>query len=259
MVLMRRKRGWVFTLSALAGLWWVLSMNYELPILMYHIIDRPPAEGRSSVHVSPEVFERQMEFLKVHGYRVIPLSEAVRLYKEGRPIPRKTVVITFDDGTLDNFDHAFPVLRKMDFPATIFMITSNIGQEGWLGEQDLKILDQSGIEIGSHTADHAFLPSLKNDAEIEDQLLRSKARLEEVLGHPVSLLSYPAGGFNSRIAALAQLAGYEGAVTTNHGRPRGNPYGLHRIKVSESGANLFNFWLKVSGLYHLGKRRIAIS
>ena len=255
----RYKRGWIVAVSAAVGLWWVLSMNHELPILMYHIIDRPPGPGRSSVHVSPEVFERQMEFLKVHGYRVIPLSEAIRSYKEGRPLPRKSVVITFDDGTLDNFDHAFPVLKKMGFPATIFMITSNIGREGWLSEQDLRILDQSGIDIGSHTADHAFLPKLKTDAEVEDQLIRSKSRLEEVLGHPVTLLSYPAGGYNSRIAAMAQLAGYEGAVTTNHGRARGNPFGLHRIKVSESGANLFNFWIKVSGLYHLGKRRVAIS
>lgn len=255
----RRLLGAMLAVLAAVGLWWPLSVNYELPILMYHMIDGAPGPGPSSVHVSVEVFERQMEFLKVHGYRVIPLSEVVQAYKQGRPLPRKAVAITFDDGTLDNFDLAFPVLKKMGFPATIFMITSNIGQEGWLGEQDLRILDQSGIEIGSHTADHAFLPNLETDEQIEDQLKRSKSRLEEVLGHPVTLLSYPAGGYNSRIAAMAQLAGYEGAVTTNHGRTRGNPYGLHRIKVSESGGNLFNYWIKVSGLYHLGKRRVAVS
>ena len=221
---------------------------------MYHRVE--DSTERSSTRVSPDTFERQMEFLKVHHYRVLSLRELLELLRSGKNVPTKTVVITFDDGTADNVKNAFPILKKMSFPATIFMITRNIGQPGWLSEEDLRILDEGGITIGSHTAGHAFLPNLPKEVVMQE-LTESKKRLEEILGHPVTLFSYPAGGVTPEVESLVEAAGYEGAVTTNHGQSRHDPYALHRIKASESGRNLFNFWLKTSGLYHLGKKRIV--
>lgn len=250
-----KKRGLYFLALGLVAVLCVLfyKSNYEVPILMYHHVDVVP-KG-SSVHVSPEAFERQMEFLKIHSYRVIPLADLVEKLKKRSNIPAKTVVITFDDGNLNNFKNAFPILKKMDFPATIFMITDNIGKEGWLSEEDLRILDESGISIGSHTAHHAYLPDLDEEM-IDAELVQSKARLEDLLGHPVTLFSYPAGGATQDIADHVKATGYAGAVTTNYGKGRRDAYRLHRIKIKDAGGNLFGFWLKVSGLYHLGKKRI---
>ena len=226
---------------------------YEPAILMYHRVGYP--ENNSGLFVTPAVFERQMEFLKAHNYRVLPLAELVREIKSGEKVTMNTVVITFDDGYLDNFRNAFPVLKKMDFPATIFMITGNIGGDKWLSEEDLRILDGSGVAIGSHTVNHAFLPALP-EAQVQNEISESKKRLEEILGHPVTLFSYPAGGTNPKIAGLVRAQGYEGAVTTNYGNQSYDPYALHRVKAGEAQGNLFNFWIKTSGFYHLGKKHV---
>ena len=228
---------------------------YEVPILMYHRVGIPG--GASDVTVRPEFFDRQMEFLNVHRYHVMPLEELIRALKAGRRLPPKTVVITFDDGSADNIRFAFPVLRKMGFPATIFMITENIDRPGgWLSGEDLKIMDENGISIGSHTQTHAFLPELPI-SRAEEELVGSKKKLQDLLGHDVTLFSYPAGGVTPQIQALVEKAGYVGAVTTNYGKKRHDPYALHRIKVGDSSGNLFNFLVKTSGFYSLGKKRVA--
>ncbi len=227
---------------------------FETPILMYHLVDYAHPNS-SSPTVTPETFEAQMQFLKVHRYHVRPLAQVIAELKAGKKIKPRTVCITFDDGTEDNFKHAFPILKKLNLPATIFMITGNIGKPGWLSEKQLKILDESGVSIGSHTVTHAYLPQLSEDA-IKRELTDSKVELERILGHPVTLFSYPAGGTTPEVRAMVQSAGYEGAVTTNYGRVVHDFYGLHRIKVSESN-NLFNIGVKVSGLYHLGKKRVS--
>jgi len=126
-----------------------------------------------------------------------------------------------------------------------------------LSEEDLRILDGSSIAIGSHTAHHAFLPSLLVE-EVKKELGDSKQALEKILNHPVTLFSYPAGGVTTAIEPLVKETGYEGAVTTNYGSTYHDPYALHRIKIDEGSGNLFNFWLKVSGYYHLGKKRVPL-
>ena len=238
-----------------AGLVYFYNTHALVPILMYHHIDYAPS--KSNLYVSPEIFERQMEFLKVHGYHVVPLESLVRDVKAKKKIPGKTVAITFDDGFVDNMKYAFPILKKMDFPATIFMITENINKEDSLSEEDLRVLDDEGVTIGSHTVTHAYLPHTTSP-ELINEIFDSKKRLEEVLGHPISLFSYPAGGFTDEAKGLVEKAGYSGAVTTNHGNQKNDVYALHRVKISESNGSLFSFWLKTSGLYHLGKKRVDV-
>lgn len=247
-----------FFLAALAvvAFCYFYQATYEVPVLMYHHIESDVSG--SSVHVSPVTFTRQMEFLKIHGYRVLPLEELVRKIKNREKIYNKTVVITFDDGALDNFKTAFPVLKKMEFPATVFMITRDIGQKGFLSEEDLRILDESGVSIGSHTVNHAFLPDVRDKNELLYEADESKKKLEHILGHPVTLFSYPAGGVTQEAEVLIEALGYEGAVTTNYDARPMDPYAIRRVKISEGKGSLFNFWIKVSGLYHIGKKRIPI-
>ena len=244
-----KKRIWIPAVL-IVGLIFLIRSVYEIPVLMYHHVGDP--SDPSTANVSTQMFEKQMEFLKVHRYHVVSLEDLLDLVKQGKPIPGNTVSITFDDGNLDNFRNAFPILRKMHFNATIFMITDNINQEGWLSEEDLKILDGSGIAIGSHTASHAYLPDLSSE-EVVRELRESRNRLEKILGHPVFVFSYPAGGFTEAIKNLVLQEGYRGAVTTNRGGDRHDPYAIRRIKITEGGGSLFNFWSKISGLYRVGK------
>lgn len=238
-----------------AGFLSFYEANYRVPILMYHHVGY--TREKSSVYVSPKTFERQMEFLSMHNYHVMPLAELAMLVRARKRVPFNTVVITFDDGNADNIQYAFPILKKLHLPATVFMITSNINKYGWLAEEDLKIMDEAGVTIGSHTVNHAYLPDL-DEANALLELKESQRRLEDILGHPVTLFSYPAGGFTEHVRSLVENAGYAAALTTNRGRTKNDPYALRRVKISDAGGNLFSFWAKISGLYHVGKRTIDV-
>jgi peptidoglycan/xylan/chitin deacetylase (PgdA/CDA1 family) len=253
---MRRIFIWTILILGLINLAGYLPTpnSYEVPILMYHEISDNP---QSPTHVTPGSFRKQMQFLKKNHYRVIPLLELAGKIESEKTLPRKTVVITFDDGTADNFTNALPILREMNLPATVFMITGQIGQKGFLSESQLKTLDTSGVSIGSHTQDHAFLPHL-SEKEIRYQLETSKSRLENILGHPVLFLSYPAGGTSRTIIQFAKESGYRAAVTTNFGKDSRNVFCLHRIKINPDQRDPFEFWLKLTGFYHLQKKRIPI-
>ena len=127
-----------------------------------------------------------------------------------------------------------------------------------MSDEDLRVLESSGIAIGSHTVSHAFLPELKEE-EVILELRQSRNVLEKILGHPVFLFSYPAGGVTEAVKKLVAQEGYHGAVTTNYGRSRHDVYAIRRIKITEGDGNLFSFWAKVSGLYSLGRRHVAIN
>ena len=246
------KKRYLWALLGLLVLFFSYRAQYEVPVLMYHHINE---DTSLPTNVTPKAFEKQMEFLKVHRFHVIGLGELLERIKRKERIPFKTVAITFDDGNLDNMTHAFPVLKRMGFPATIFMITRSIGEEGWLSEEDLKILDESGIEIGSHTVSHAYLPELSAD-QAKWEITQSKKTLEKVLERPVRLFSYPAGGFTEDAKRFVEEAGYLGAVTTNRGSGKHDPYALRRVKVTQGKDRLFGFWAKVSGIYYLGKKKV---
>ena len=222
---------------------------YVVPVLMYHSIDY--SEKTTKLSVSPENFERQMEFLRKSKYNVVGLDKLIPYIKKKEKIPPKTVAITFDDGYYNNYRYAFPVLKKYNLPATIFVIVNKIGKEGWVDWGQLKEMADSGIIlIGSHTKSHLWLPSL-GQKRLEEELAGSKKILEDRLRLKANLLSYPIGAFDERVKEAAKAAGYILAVTTNPGRfrPADDVYAVKRIKISRTSDNLFVFWFETSGYY----------
>lgn len=230
------------------GLW--LSDKYVVPIMMYHNVEQSDTSRPN--WVSPERFRWHMQYLKKHGYRVIRFNELIEAIKEGKSLPRKTVVVTFDDGYANNYTHAFPILQEYQFPAILFVPSDLLGQEGFLTWAQLQQMRQAGIDIGSHTRTHAYLPELPLD-EQREQIFQSKRRLEEKLGIKIDYFSYQTGGFNEQIKALVKEAGYKGACTTNRGYDRFNKdvYELKRIRFSDQDNRQDYLWMKLSGYYNL--------
>lgn len=227
---------------------------YTLPILMYHSIS-PQATKKTMLAVSPQSFERQMRFLKDRHYNVIPLEEAVRLIKDKKSIPYKTVVITFDDGYKDNYTYALPILKKYRLPATAFIIVNEVGrqQQDRLSWDEIKEMQLSGlITIGSHCLGPEPLVKLPSDDKVKNEIFASKVALEEELGREVKTFSYPEGRFNGKIKALVKQAGYTGAVATNPGKkfPSNDPFALKRLRISSTCDNLFVFFIEASGYYN---------
>lgn len=231
---------------------WV-SDRASVPILMYHNVDSSSEEKLNMV--SPENFAKQMAYLKQHRYNVIPLSAFVQSLKDHTPLPKKSVVITFDDGYEDNYSKAFPILKENNFSATIFVVTDMVGKKGFVTWDQIREMEKSNISFGSHTRLHTYLPSL-DAAEQRNQIQISKEIMEAELGHKVDYFAYPSGGFNRVSLNLVKEAGYLGACTTNRGYNKLNddPFMIRRIRLGNKDDTDLELWAKFSGYYQVFRR-----
>jgi len=174
-------------------------------VLMYHSV----ADNDEFFTVKPEEFERQMRFLKKNNFEVKGLEELINLDFEKA---KNKVVLTFDDGYEDNFLNALPILKKYNFPATIFISTDLIGKEiiarkgakmKILSEFQIKEMTKSGIiKFGSHSHRHLKLSKL-SEAEIEKELETSKEILEKITGQKIISFAHPYGDYNERVKNIA--------------------------------------------------------
>jgi peptidoglycan/xylan/chitin deacetylase (PgdA/CDA1 family) len=211
-----------------------------VPILMYHRINVAPP-GASAITrgltVHPADFARQMRWLKRHGYRTVTQRELFDALFRGRRLGPKPVLITFDDGWHDIFDRASPVLARLGMRATAYVISGRTTghDHTFLTWRQLRMLEERGIEIGSHTITHCDLTSL-SDGQALRELVQSRRALERRLRHPVQWIAYPYGAYDARIERLTRRAGYVLAVTTEHGvvQSAGRPLALRRLRVLDS-------------------------
>lgn len=211
-----------------------------VPILMYHRINfvkpsTPAMTRRLTVH--PADFARQMRWLHRNGYTTITQRELFDALMCGRPLPRRPIMITFDDGYRDAFFKASPALLSLGMRATAYVITERISgpDPNFLTWTLLGALEKRGIEIGSHALTHSDLTTL-SDAELLAELTKSRRALERRLGHRVPWLCYPYGAYDARVARFAQRAGYLLAVTTEPGQIQSarQPLALKRLRVLDS-------------------------
>ena len=226
-------------------------------ILAYHRVAPTPDPGTPTV--TPATFERQIAFV-CRCARVLTLKSAVREWLNLGRWPERAAVITFDDGDGTTHAHAWPVLQRLHAPATVFMIAGNVDRPNSLTRAQLAELADGGIEIGSHTVHHAYLPSIPAD-RVADELRDSKRMLAEMSRSAVETLSYPAGGFSSDVRRAAQEAGYFAACTTNRALPpqslnhlitQSPPldrWALRRIKMTERTDSPWLIRAKLSGYY----------
>lgn len=230
-------------------------------ILAYHSIH--PSFG-GPLSITPEGFDDQMAILKGLGYTTLTVWQYFsEFFSQGNWRPPKRLVITFDDGYLDTWEHALPVLQKHGFTATVFVTTGYIGtgrrfpwQERVTGNdvrclswQETAQLLALGWEIGSHTVTHPLLTTLsEKDAwrEIED----SKKQLEQQFGVPVRSFCYPSGNWNERVRGLVERAGYKAAVVTpSEAGTLSGPFSLKRVGIYDLNSPR-TFRLKISPRFH---------
>jgi peptidoglycan/xylan/chitin deacetylase (PgdA/CDA1 family) len=207
----------------------------NVPILMYHHIDvaGPTADAiRRDLSVPPVSFAAQVDYLARNGYHALSLADLVDCMATGKPLPPSPVVLTFDDGYLDNYTNAFPVLKNAGFAGTFFIITDFVGQGEYMTWYQAAEMAAWGMDLESHTLDHPDLAVLPANRLLR-QLTESRAILEQNLGKPVRYLSYPAGRYNGAVSRAAEQAGYVAAVTTVYGESHswGRQFELTRIRV----------------------------
>lgn len=237
-----------------------------VPVLMYHHVN--PHKG-DMVTITPEAFESQMEYLYRAGYRTLKIAELIAYINNGLTLTQKAVVVTFDDGWLDNYMYAFPVIKKYKINATVFLIT-NRAENASLQNSELQTLNSkltiptheesksliekgeahkvvlnwelikemsnSGmIEFYSHTKTHAKCNSLP-EKELMEELKESRDIIEKQLGSPCPYFCWPYGKYNGLTVNVAKKTGYKALFTTNHGvvEAGSDPFAINRIIVKDS-------------------------
>ncbi|MFC2337788.1 MAG: polysaccharide deacetylase family protein [Negativicutes bacterium] len=200
-------------------------------VLNYHKIDNM----HISLSVKPEDFERQMKYLTEHNFHSITPQELYAALVDGAELPENPVLITFDDGYMDNYTNAYPILKKYGLKATIFVITGFLdrAQPGYFTWGQAAEMEASGlINIESHTVTHTSLTDLTEE-QVKMELERSKNDIERRLGKQVDFLAYPTGTYNLHIAALVKEAGYKGAFTVKYGNVdrASNVFAIERVPV----------------------------
>ena len=223
---------------------------YYTPILGYHRIGQ--ARHDHVPTVSPEAFERQLAFLARHRYRMLSFVELAEWLTAGASMPRHSAVITFDDGYEETHRLAWPLLKRFGFPAIVFVNPGEVGFPGFATWDQLAELAREGMLIGNHTMHHRYVPSLKA-AELVAELVDSKRVIEQRIGRPVEIFSYPIGGFTRPAQEVIRDAGDLAACTTNRAWSRWeiDRFALRRVKVTERDRSSWLFWAKLSGYYDL--------
>ena len=226
--------------------------RYVVPILTYHYFTTATTSKNDGLAISEEIFRRQMRFLKDHRYNVVSLEALADLIRAGKKIPARTVAITFDDGYADNYKYAFPILKEYNFPATIFIITNEVGTPYRLSWKEIKTMRDSGlITFGSHALGPEPLINIKDETVLKKEVFHSKVVLEDKLGVAVNIFAYPEGMFNEKIRQLVIDAGYKAAVTTIPGKPYPNDdiFAIKRLRISRNAGNMLVFAIETSGYY----------
>jgi peptidoglycan/xylan/chitin deacetylase (PgdA/CDA1 family) len=240
----------VLAIGAIGFTFW-LRDRYVVPILTYHHVGELTDKNLALNTVSTSSFEYQMAFLKRRGYHVISFDDLVEGMNKGYSFARNTVVIHFDDGYKDNYTNAFPILKKYQLPAMVFLVSDSVGTAGFVTWEQVKEMERFNFLAGAHTRHHQYLPRLSYE-QAQDEIQGSKKVIEQNLGHTIDYFVYPAGGFNEQVKSLMMEAGYKAAATTNRGRDRLNQdlFELNRIRIKDSDRGMA-MWAKLSGYYNL--------
>lgn len=240
-----------------------------VPVLMYHWINDDLGDRLRLYGVRPGAFERQVSRLRAAGYRAISLGDLRSHLCGTTTLPARAVVLTFDDGYLDNVENAGPVLEAAGWSATVFVVTEHMGGVNeWdlhagdpprrlMTWEDVRRLDGTVFQFEPHSRTHPFLNRVDR-ARARDEIVGSKKRIEDELGRAAQVFSYPHGAYDDEAEAAVRDAGFLAAVTDVWGLNRAgdDPLRIRRTMITSRDV-LATFAFKVLtgyGVYNLADK-----
>lgn len=211
------------------------SSGFRIPVLLYHYVEYVEDKSdtiRQSLNITPYAFEEQIKTFKDNGYTFLTASDVSDILDGRKKMPKKPVVITFDDGYRDFYTDAFPILKKYQAKATAYIVPNFLDRPNYMFVSQVEEIIKSGlVEIGAHTLNHVYLKGI--DAKIaKEEIAESKKELEKKFNIEVVSFAYPYGAFDQETEKLVKEAGFKTAVSTILGIAvsRENRYFIYRIR-----------------------------
>ena len=239
-----RRQVRALTCSLVAGLAMLVMMppglaqafELHVPVLMYHRIMKPPADATlPQLWVEPRRFRAQMAALRAAGWRTITAEELGRAMRAGRTVGRKRFVISIDDGAVDGYHRAAPILERFGYRAT-YCVTPGRAHKPWkLSFRLMRLLHEAGHEIANHSLSHADLPAISR-SRLRREVRRSRRLIAERVGHAPASFCYPYGHHSTAVRRVVARAGHLLAFTTVHGarQSTSSPMRAPRVRVNGS-------------------------
>jgi peptidoglycan/xylan/chitin deacetylase (PgdA/CDA1 family) len=207
----------------------------SVPILMYHVINAPPAGAKfPGLYVPPEEFSAQMHALAQAGFHAVTMDQMHANWTRGTPLPAgKPIVVSFDNGYQSQYTQALPVLRGLGWVGVEnIQLTGLPPSQGGLSEAQVTGLVSAGWELDTQGVSHAELTAL-SPAELHEQVAVARTEVQRRYHVPVNWFCYPSGHYNAAVLAQVKAAGYTGSTTVVPGwaSPTEDPYRLPRLRV----------------------------
>lgn len=220
--------------------------------LTFHSLSAPASDAEATHCLSPNRFEKMMRWFVTFGYKTAAPAQWLK-----DDLPKKRIFLTFDDGYDDLYEHLLPLAIEHHLTPVIFLVADHIGASNRWDQQSglrprkllswpqIREMQKHGIEFGSHTLTHPYLPDLPQD-QLLCEVVESKCRLEDALGIEISTLAYPYGGVDRRVRSAVAEAGYKLAFTNLPGPNWWNdPLCQRRVEISDRTSLLdFGFQLR---------------
>lgn len=184
----------------------------RLPIFMYHQITQVPvgqSSFKSGLYVDPLDFEKEMAYLVKKNYKAINSYEYSNILQRGKNPTQKTVMLTFDDGVLNQYTTAYPILKKYGLTGVFYIIS----EKSAINQAQTKEMSDNGMDIGSHSARHPDLTKVTDPAQLSAEIISSKSSLQNATGKTIYSFAYPGCGWNSQTLSYVSSAGYAIAVS----------------------------------------------
>jgi peptidoglycan/xylan/chitin deacetylase (PgdA/CDA1 family) len=214
-------------------------MDNRLVILLYHDLVEDESALPTEAYLRDRAitrnnFQAQMQHLVDEGYQSLTMEEYFACRENHRPLPEKSVIITFDDGFRSHYEIGYRILSELGLKGTFFVVGSWIDRSGFLNREQLREMHEGGMEIGSHGHTHTFLAYLSKD-EVYQELKESKDALEQTIGARIDHFAYPGGHYKRWMWKQLKETGYKGASSCLYGwnDVRSNPYLLRRVDIRQ--------------------------
>ncbi len=189
----------------------------DIPIFAYH---RFGDHRYPSTNIDTQVFEEQLKFLSENNFEVLTFGQAVQVGKQGKTLMAKAVVLTIDDGYLSFYTYGWPLLKKYGYNATIFIQCQTAGGGDFMSWDQIKEIQEAGIEIGNHSAAHTYflnLPGQERKQAFTEDLIQAGEDFKSHLGFSPKYYAYPYGEYTADMQAVLKAEGIEAAAAQKSG------------------------------------------